>query len=71
MLEKVNKFLLAGDKFMPEMHLRRPGFTCSACQPFNHLIKTKREYENLKKQRIQYIYIYIYIYECIYTGFGI
>ena len=23
----VNKFLLAGDKFMPEMHLKQPGFT--------------------------------------------
>ena len=30
----VNKFLLAGDKFMPEMHLRQPGFTYSACRPF-------------------------------------
>ena len=23
----INKFLLAGDKFMPEMHIRQPGFT--------------------------------------------
>ena len=38
----VNKFLLAGEKFMPEMHLRQPGFTYSACGPF-----TKH------KQRIQ------------------
>ena len=30
-----NKFLLTGDKFMPEMHLRQPGFTYSACDPFN------------------------------------
>ena len=29
-----NKFLLAGDKFMPEMHLRQPQFTYSACRPF-------------------------------------
>ena len=29
-----NKFLLAGDKFMPEMHLRQPGFTYSACGSF-------------------------------------
>ena len=28
-----NKFLLAGDKFMPEMHLRQPAFTYSACGP--------------------------------------
>ena len=27
MNEIVNKFLLAGDKFMPEVHLRHPGFT--------------------------------------------
>ena len=33
----VNKFLLAGDKFMPEMHLRQPGFTYSACGPFTKL----------------------------------
>ena len=30
----INKFLLAGDKFMPEMHLQQPGFTYSACGPF-------------------------------------
>ena len=38
----VNKFLLAGDKFMLEMHLKQPWFTYSACGPF-----TKN------KQRIQ------------------
>ena len=38
----VNKFLLAGDKFMPGIHLRQPQFTYSACGPF-----TKHE------QRIQ------------------
>ena len=30
----INKFLLVGDKFMPEMHLRQPVFTYSACGPF-------------------------------------
>ena len=30
----VNKFLLAGDKVMPELHLRQPEFTYSACGPF-------------------------------------
>ena len=34
MNEIVDKFLLAGDKFMPEMHLKQPGFTYSACGPF-------------------------------------
>ena len=39
-------FLLAGDKFLPEMHLRQPGFTYSACGPFK---KAKKESKNLKK----------------------
>ena len=30
----MNKFLVAGDKFMPEMHLRQPKFTYSACGSF-------------------------------------
>ena len=36
----LNKFLLAGDNFMPEMHLRQPGFTYSACRLFT--INTER-----------------------------
>ena len=32
--QTVNKFLLVGDKFMPEMHLKQPGFTYSACGSF-------------------------------------
>ena len=34
MNEIVNKFLPVGDKFMPEIHLKQPGFTYSACDPF-------------------------------------
>ena len=34
MNEIVNKFLLVDDKFMPEMHLKHPSFTYSACGPF-------------------------------------
>ena len=34
MNEIMNKCLLKGDKFMPEMHLKQPGFTYSACGPF-------------------------------------
>ena len=34
MNEIVNKFLLAGDTFMPEMHLKQSGFTYGACCPF-------------------------------------
>ena len=34
MNEIVNNFLLFGDKLMPEMHLKQPVFTYSACGPF-------------------------------------
>ena len=34
MNEIVNKFLLAGDKFMSDMHLKQPGFTYNACGTF-------------------------------------
>ena len=34
MNESLNRFLLVGDNFMPEMHLRQPGFAYSACGPF-------------------------------------
>ena len=30
----MNTFLLVSDKFMPEMHLKQPGFTYTACGPF-------------------------------------
>ena len=40
MNEIVNNFLLVGDKFMPEMHLKQPWFTYSACGPFT---KKKKE----------------------------
>ena len=50
----VNKILLPGDKFMPEMYLRQPGFTCSACGPFT---KNKERMKKLKKQEIQDVFI--------------
>ena len=34
MNNSINKFLLLGDKFMPEIHLRQPQFTYNACGPF-------------------------------------
>ena len=47
----VNKFLLAGDKLMPELDLRKQGFTYSACGPFTKhrkWIQKFRETSNLK-----------------------
>ena len=46
MNEIVNKFLLAGDKFMPEMHLKQPGFTYSACGLFT---KTRERIQKIKE----------------------
>ena len=48
----INKFLLAGDKFMPEMHLKQPGFTYSACGSFT---KNKKRNQNVKETG-DYIY---------------
>ena len=55
----VNKFLLAGDKCMPEMHLKqhtslnKSGFIYSACGSFT---KNKERIKNLGKQEIQIIF---------------
>ena len=50
----VNKSLLMGDKFMPEMYLKQPGFTYSACGPFT---KNKERIENfMHTGNINFIY---------------
>ena len=46
MNEIVNKFLLAGDKSMPETHLKQPECTYSACRPFT---KNKERIQKLKE----------------------
>ena len=51
MNEIVNKFLLAGVKFMSETHLRQPGFTYSTCRPF-----TKNKERIQKFKDTSYIY---------------
>ena len=54
MNEIVNEFLLAGDEFIPEMHLKQLGFTYSACGPFN---KNKEKIQKFKKTGdLRYIY---------------
>ena len=42
----INKFLLAGDKFLPEMHLRQVGFTYGACGLFT---KNKEKIQKFKE----------------------
>ena len=54
MNEIVNKLLLAGDQFMPEMHLKQQGFTYSACGPFT---KNKERFQKFnEKGDTSYIY---------------
>ena len=53
MNEIVNKFLFARDKFMPEMHLKQPGFTYSAYGPFT---KNKERIQKFKEIEIQAIF---------------
>ena len=40
----LNQFLLAGNKFIPEIHLRQPAFTYSVCGP---LTKTQKKFEKI------------------------
>ena len=71
MNETVNKLLLAGDKFMPEMHLKQPGFVFSTCGPFTK----NEEWKNVKKQEIRDIFIkmnqikLVFNYEMAYGDF--
>ena len=47
----INKFLLTGNKFMPNLRLKQPGFTYSVCGPFtkhHERIRKFREIGNLK-----------------------
>ena len=50
----INKCLLAGDKFMPEMHLRQPRFVYSACGPFTRHKERIKEFKRTGDTR--YIY---------------
>ena len=50
----ITKLVLAGDKFLPKMHLKQPGFTYSACEPFT---KNKERIQKFKETgATSYIY---------------
>ena len=40
----INKFLLTGDKFMPKLHLKQPGFTYTLVE---HLLNIAKDFKNL------------------------
>ena len=48
----VDKFLLVGDKFMPQMRVRQPGFTYSACGSFT---KNKKGIQKFKETGDSYL----------------
>ena len=48
----INKFLLAGDKFMPEMHLRQPQFVYSACGTFTRHKERIKEFNLLYRNKL-------------------
>ena len=53
-MNEIVEFLLAGDKFMTEMHLKQPGFTHSACGLFT---KNKEKIQKFKETGgTKYIY---------------
>ena len=60
MNEMVNKFLLAGEEFMPKMVFRQLGFACNTYILHTvfakHSLKTKKVFKHLKKWDSQYTY---------------
>ena len=54
MNELVIRFLLAGDKFMPEMYLKQSGFTRSACGPFTK--NKERVAKFMQTRNTDYVY---------------
>ena len=52
----INNFLLAGDKFMPEIHLRQPQFTYSACGSFRSFTRNTERIQKFEKLETQNIF---------------
>ena len=50
----INKFLLAGDKFLPEIHLRQPRFVYSACGSFTRHKEIIKEFKRTGDTRYTY-----------------
>ena len=63
----MKKFLSAGDTFMPQMHLRQPGFIYSACRPFT---KNKEIQKFKEKGPWQHIYQNKLDKACFQQGMG-
>ena len=69
MNEIINKFLLAGDQFMPEMHLDILVNLVNLDLHIvlvEHLLKRKKGYKNTKKQEIQDTFIKTNEIKCVF-----
>ena len=64
MNETVNRFLLVGDRLMPEMHLKQPGFTYSACGPFT---KSKERIKKFMQLEIQILFIKVNLIRLVFN----
>ena len=63
MNEIVNKFLLVGDTFMPQMHLKQPGFTYSA---YGRFTKNKERIEKfMQTGNTNFIYKFYLLVEVV------
>ena len=49
----INKFLSAGNRFLPKLHLKQLEFTCIACDPFT---KNKEWIKKLKETEYKDIF---------------
>ena len=61
----INKFLLAGDIFMPEMHLRQSQFVYRACGPFT---RHKERIKKFKQQVIRVIFIEMNLIKLVFNS---
>ena len=71
MNEIVNTFLLAVDKFMPEMHLKQPRFTLVHLVLVVHLLKRKKGLKNLKEQEIPVIFTKMNLIKFVFSMIGL
>ena len=66
----INKFLFTGDKVIEELHLKQPGFTYSACEPFtkhHERIQLFREIDNLKHLHRNGLYKACFAHDAAYS----
>ena len=54
MNDVINKLLLAGNKFMSEMHLRQPQFTYKPCGPFTKNKEKIKKFKETGESRYTY-----------------